>query len=336
VNGVLRNLARREKEIELPDPSEDPVKYLAIAGSHPGWMVGRWLERYGFQETLALCEANNRPAPQWVRANTLKQSPDELAEALSRMGIESHPSRLVEEGLRLEGQVNYSEMEIHRSGCFYIQDESSMLVAHAMGPGEGQRVVDACAGPGGKTSHLAQLMKNSGEIRALDLHQHKLALVEANCRRLGVTNVSTQALDARQLPGDLAGWADCVLVDAPCSGLGVLRRRPDLRWRREPDAVRQLPELQKELVRAAAGCLKPGGTLIYSTCTLEPEENEEVAGWAVKYCGLRPDTLEPYLGKGDWSGEDRRKMSGGDISLFPHRHGTDGFFISRLRRPEGV
>ncbi|NPV91399.1 MAG: 16S rRNA (cytosine(967)-C(5))-methyltransferase RsmB [Firmicutes bacterium] len=336
VNGVLRNLARQGREIELPDPGDDPAKHLAVAYSHPEWMVDRWLRRYGFEETRRLCEADNRPAPQWVRVNTLKLSPLELAEKLKPMGIEAYPGRLVEESLCLVGEINYTELELHQAGYFYVQDQSSMLVAHTVDPSEGQRVVDACAGPGGKTSHIAQLMKNTGEILAFDIHQHKLGLVEANCRRMGVSSVSTRVMDARQLPGELAGWADHVLVDAPCSGLGVLARRPDLRWRRDPEAMKQLPALQKELVRAASGCLKPGGTLVYSTCTLEPEENEEVVEWAVENCGLLLDDLEPHLGKGEWSEEDRRKMRGGFIYLFPHIHGTDGFFISRLRRPDGM
>lgn len=333
VNGVLRNLARQGGNLPFPAVGDDPVKHLAVCCSHPEWIVRRWIGRYGLEDTRSLCQVNNQPAPHWVRTNTLMQTPEELAELLTQRGLEVHRSRLVDEGLRLTGDINYSEIPAHREGRFYIQDESSMLVAHALAPEPGARVIDACAGPGGKTTHIAQLMKDRGEILAFDVHQHKLTLLEASCRRLGIKCVKVEINDARRLPGELEGWADLVLVDAPCSGLGVLRRRPDLRWRKSPEEIGRLSQLQKEILLAAASSLRPGGVLVYSTCTLEPEENEDVVEWAAEKHGLRLEDLNPYLGGKGWSEEDRQKMRRGYLYLLPHVHGTDGFFISRLRLP---
>lgn len=334
VNGVLRSLSRQGREWQPPHAEEDPVAHLAVRCSHPEWMVERWLTRYGFAGAEALCLSNNQPAPFWVRANTLKQPPAELAGELRSCGVEVEPSRLAEEGLKLDGDVNFAALPAHREGRFYIQDESSMLAARALAPRPGMRVVDACAGPGGKTTHIAQLMEDVGEIRAFDVHEHKLSLVNVNCRRLGVTCVTTELKDAVTLPGPLAGWADRVLVDAPCSGLGVLRRRPDLRWRKDPAEIAQLSQLQRSILQAAARCLKPGGVLVYSTCTLEPEENEEVVEWAVRHAGLRLDDLSPHLDAPGWTEEDRRLLRRGYLTLLPHVHGTDGFFIARLRREQ--
>lgn len=334
VNGVLRNLSRQGKELPFPRPEDDPVKHLAVRWSHPEWMVERWLKRYGFSAARSLCQVNNQPAPHWVRANTLRQDTDELARLLELQGLKVGRSGRVEEGLKLCGEISYADMAAHREGRFYIQDESSMLVAHALAPLAGSRVVDACAGPGGKTSHFAQLMRDSGEIRAFDIHRHKLALVESTCRRLGISCVKTEVLDARSLPGGLAGWADQVLVDAPCSGLGVIRRRPDLRWRKNADEVKELSVLQKDILSAASSCVRPGGALVYSTCTLEPEENEDVVNWLTGRTGFYLEDLNPYLPGEGWTEEDRRLMKRGYLTLLPHVHGSDGFFIARLRRPK--
>jgi 16S rRNA (cytosine967-C5)-methyltransferase len=343
VNGVLRSVARRGQDWEYPDPQEKPVEHIAARYSHPEWMVERWLKRYGQEETIALCLANNQPAVNSIRTNTLRLSVEELIQRLQTEGVEVEASRLIPEGLRLKRLSAYTSLAAFGQGLFQVQDESSMLAGYGLGPLPGTRVIDACAAPGGKTTHLAQLMKNQGEILAFDLHGHKIGLVQENCRRLGVNIVRTSVMDARELPGLWSGWADFVLVDAPCSGLGVLRRRPDARWHKNPGQIRELASLQSQILTAASQCLRPGGTLLYSTCTLEPEENEGIvrhflaAGTDIlsslnkpgKYCLEDLSQFLPFI---PWREEDRNQIEKGYLTLLPHIHGTDGFFLARLRR----
>jgi len=221
-----------------------------------------------------------------------------------------------------------------QEGRFLFQDEGSMLVARALAPAPGSFVVDACAGLGTKTTHLAQLMGNTGEILAVDLRPRKLALLEENCRRLGVTCVRTLAADARHLPKLLERQAQYVLLDAPCSGLGVLRRRADARFRKTPPQLASLVQLQLELLAAAWEILAPGGVLVYSTCTIEPEENEGViAAFCQRYPEALPEDLNRVLPRPLARAEDRERAARGQLQLYPHVHGTDGFFLARLRKP---
>lgn len=355
VNGVLRNIARQGQNWDYPDCSKDPVKHVAVCYSHPEWVVERWINRYGLEETIALCQANNRPSINSIRVNTLRISPEELAFRLQEEDIEVEKSKLIPEGLRLKQIPAFRKLKTYSHGLFQIQDESSMLPAYGLNPLPGSQVVDACAGPGGKTTHLAQLMKNQGQIIALDLYGHKIELIRENCFRLGINIVKPFVKDARELPGSWKGWADYVLVDAPCSGLGVLRRRPDARWRKDPQQLQELPALQLEILQAASQCVRPGGVLLYSTCTLEPEENEEVIQTflrgkeaeklkdnpkgidksnnynATSNCFYLED-LTDYLPFKVWRKEDQFQVEKGQLTLLPHIHETDGFYLARLRR----
>ncbi len=323
VNAVLRNL-QRGLPLRFPDPGDEPVRYLSLYHSHPEWLVAGWLARFGFDETGALLAAGNLPAPFTVRTNTLQTTRAELAGRFAAAGIKAAFARWAPEGLYLE-RAGTAENPLFQEGLYFIQDEAAMLAARSLAPVRGSLVIDLCGAPGGKTTHLSALMEGTGKVLAVDIHPHRLDLLAENCRRLAVANVEGHRADARRLP-EYHGTADFALVDAPCSGLGVLRRRPDLRWRKTPADMAGLTELQAGLLDEAARCLKRGGVLVYSTCTIRREENEaQVAGFLARHPDFRRDGLAPHL--------PEELVSGlAEFQLLPHRHGTDGFFLARLRR----
>lgn len=334
VNGVLRNLERNKQELTLPDPEAQPALYLSINYSHPLWMVERWLKRWGFADAKALCQTNNSPAPTWLRVNSLRLTREELGERLSRAGVESSFGDRVPESIEIAGFSSLEKLEPLQAGLCTVQDESSMLVAHVLDAQAGEHVVDACAAPGGKTTHIAQLMRNTGKISAFEIHPHKLQLIEGICRRLGVCCVETRQGDARELSKLVSGPVDRVLVDAPCSGLGVLRRKPDARWRKTVGEIQELQGLQLQILLEGAKILRPGGTLVYSTCTIEPEENFEVIKL---FRRLHPEfspvdlnKVLPFILERE---SDRHMASKGYIQFLPHIHKMDGFFVAALTRP---
>lgn len=332
VNAVLRRLAESGWP-DLPPYEQDPVTHLALKHSHPPWLVERWLARWGREWTEALLAANNKRPPLAMRVNTLKGEVAQVAAELRELGCEVRYSSFVPEGLVADELSFLEKLPGLQEGRFLFQDEGSMLVAHALSPAPGSFVVDACAGLGTKSTHLAQLMGDAGEILAVDLRPNKLALLEESCRRLGVTCVRTMAADARRLPELLKRRAEYVLLDAPCSGLGVLRRRADARFQKTPEQVAALSRLQLELLEAAREILAPGGVLVYSTCTTEPEENEEVlAELCRRYPDLLPENLNLVFPRPLPREEDRRRAAQGQLQLYPHLHDTDGFFMARLRK----
>lgn len=330
VNGVLRNFLRGRGEITFPSLEKDPVGHISLKYSHPAWLVKRWVAGLGPEEAVELCGANNRPAPNTVRTNTLKIDRDQLMERLAGEGVPAEKTRYAPEGVMLGGTGGLRGFYPFEQGLFQVQDESSMLVGHAVSPRPGALVIDAASAPGGKSTHLAQIMGDRGTILAFDIHPHKIRLIRENCARLGVTCVRPDLADARKLPEELAGVADFVLLDAPCSGTGVIRRRPDARWRKDPGQLREIVELQRDMLGSVSICLKPGGVLVYSTCSVLHEENlDQVNNFLRGHPDFRAEDLGPYLPPELAGGE---ATAGGYIQLYPHRHGTDGFFIARMRR----
>jgi len=335
VNVVLRKVMTKAWDFPWPDVKRQTVRYLSVRYSHPEWMIQRWLKRWGLEETEALCQANNEPAQTWIRTNTLKISREDLIDRLTGEGVTVEPGTRIPESLRIQHFGAIDRLESFQEGLFTVQDESSQLVAHVVDPRPGQRVLDTCSAPGGKTTHLAQMMQDEGEIMAFDIHEKKLELINQSAQRLGITIIQPQFGDARDLPGVKLGSQQRVLVDAPCSGLGVLRRRADLRWQKEEQDLKALPLLQLAILERASSCVEVGGDLIYSTCTIEPEENFEVVKMfrsthpefeAVNLLDELPFDLEDP--------RDIQQASKGMLQLLPHRHNMDGFFLAKFRRRE--
>jgi 16S rRNA (cytosine967-C5)-methyltransferase len=320
VNAILRNALREKENIAWPEMAKDPGKAIAVLHSHPRWLVERWLDRYGIDETIAICRENNTIPPLAVRVNALKTSREEAISALAAERIAAEKTRWSADGLSLAGSAaGLRETGAFRNGLIRVQDEASQLVAHMVSPKPGERVLDLCAGAGGKTLHMAALMDNRGEITAIDLHPDKLRLLTAEAGRLGVTIVSTHPGDATATPESFSGAFDRVLLDAPCSGLGTLRRNPEIRWRIVSHELEKSMSLQKRLLRKAADCVKPGGLLVFSVCTVTPEENESVVADLLaarpEFKRIPAEGIPPELIDAD-----------GFLRTFPHRHGTDGFF----------
>ncbi len=321
VNAVLRNIIRNIEGIRYPLLEEDPVQHLAVYYSHPHWMVRRWVARFGVEETKRfLIAANERPSLS-LRINRLKIDPGPFLRLLEEQGIAYSGSRYIDYFVRVKSLAGIGQMDLFRGGMFTIQDESAALPCLLLGPRPGDRVIDLCAAPGGKTTNIAEMMKNEGEVLAIDRHEAKLALIKASCDRLGLKNVTLQAADASMLEAESA---DRVLLDAPCSGLGVLAKKPDIKWKRDVSDILKLTKIQTGLIENAARLVKPHGVLVYSTCTVEPDENEEIVG---AFLGRHPEfALEAA---GEFVSRDLVNAAG-FVETFPHRHGMDGSFAARL------
>ena len=325
VNGVLRGAVRSKESIVYPDAEKDPRQYLALKEFHPDWLVKRWLKQFGFEGAQALCRFDNEPPPLTLRVNTLLIDRKTLLASLQEDGFEAEPSKWCEDGIVCTKIPALSVLFSKYNDMFYVQDESSMLVAPVLAPQPGQTVIDVCSAPGGKTTHLAQLMQNKGVIYATDIHEHKIKLIEENSRRLGITIIEPSLQDAAEFKPEWESMADCVLVDAQCSGLGVLRRRAEARWKKNKIDLKTFPPLQRDILRNAARYVKPGGRLVYSTCTLEQAENhyipaeflENNPNW--QYAGFQ----HPLTGE-----------TVDELQLLPQRDGTDGFYICALVRKE--
>jgi 16S rRNA (cytosine967-C5)-methyltransferase len=330
VNGVLRRLARCHDKIPLPDLVEDPLGHLTGVLSLPPWIAERWLEIFGAEEAAMLAKASNSVPPLTARVNPLRSSRQALIEELAPRLPDARPCRLAPRGVVLGHRGHPAHDPAFLEGRFTIQDEASQLVVAYLEPKPGERILDVCAAPGTKTTAIAEEIGDAGEIVAVDRNVRRLGLVGRDARRLGLTNVTTCEHDAmRTLRGFAArGAFDRILVDAPCSGLGTLRRNPDARWRVRPGDPQRLTETQAAILRNAATALRPGGQLVYSTCTLLPEENEMVVeSFLSEARDFRPLP-------GDAAPEATRSLVGPDdyLRCFPHLHDTDGFFAARLER----
>lgn len=328
VNALLREAARRKGQWEWPSLEQQPAVALAVATSHPLWFVQRCLKEFGREETEALCRANNVIAPLVVRVNRRKTSPAELLAHLHGEGINAEPSPYLPLAVRLSGlRQDFTKLPSYQRGWIYVQDEASQLVTLILDPRPGERILDLCAGFGGKTTHAGVLVGNAGEIVAVDQSSWKLQELQRNALRQGVSTVTTLTADAMELTPAQLGMFDRVLLDAPCSGFGSIRRKPDIKWRRHPKDPYRLSQLQKQLLRRASLFVKEGGVLVYATCTIFSEEDEQVAGdFSREQDGWTLESVSALLP------ETCRDMVLGDyFKSWPHRHGVDGFFAARWR-----
>ena len=325
VNAVLRSFSRRGAREREPAPPADPLDALAVRCSFPTWLARRWVERYGADEAGALMRALNERPPLTLRANTLATSRDALAARLrDEDHVETTPARYAPEGLIAAHGGRPGAWRSFAEGAFVVQDEASMLIARLLDPRAGDTVADACAAPGTKTTHLAQLMQNRGRLLAFDPQPARLALLGEAAARLGVTIVEAHDGAVEALAPRFGGVCHAVLVDAPCTNLGVLRRNPEVKWRRQPDDIAASAARQREILAAAATLLRPGGRLVYATCSLEPEENDGVV--RALLAERRDVVVDPPA-------EFTPPLDGdGALRCLPHRHGGDGFTAVRLRR----
>ncbi len=329
VNAVLRAVDREREVIKYPSRDEDSVNYLAVEHSHPMWMVNMFMKMLGDDEAEELLRSNNDRAPLTVRVNRLKVSREELArQLLEEDGIESDYTPYSPDGLMLRDSLPAGQLgAVHRGQCM-VQDEASQLVARLLGPQPGWDVLDNCAAPGAKTTHIGELMENEGRIEAVDINANRLALVEDNARRTGVSIINAKRGDSTASLKYNRNSFDAVLVDPPCSDLGIIRRHPDVKWIKTPEKVAELAELQLKILTTGSKYVKSGGALVYSVCTISPRENEGVIERFLEKSKVW--TIEPADGilpeASDCTTDE------GYIRAFPHKHRTDGFFAVRLRR----
>ncbi|MBF4691673.1 16S rRNA (cytosine(967)-C(5))-methyltransferase RsmB [Fusibacter ferrireducens] len=338
VNGVLRTFIREKNKIELPDAKRHPSTHLSILYSHPEWLVERWIAQFGKNFTETLLKANNNRPNLIIRVNPLKITVSSLQKRLDEAGVVYEPSLYIKDALVIKSlnALSFETLPGFEEGLFQVQDESSMFVGILSDVKAGQTVVDVCAAPGGKATHVAQLMNNTGVVYARDLHEHKLSLIMENVERLGLKNVKAQVFDAALFDKELEHKADVVLVDAPCSGLGIIRRKPDIKYNKSIEELAGLSDLQKRILSTSSEYVKDQGTLIYSTCTLNLEENEAVVNWFLEH----HPKFRLDRDQGGHLSKARRMLlteKGIDLvmdtemlKLFPNKHGTDGFFIAKM------
>ena len=335
VNAVLRRIAATRHALGLPrepsvsDSHEAQLAYLGVTCSHPRWLVERWLDRHGLQRAVDWVRFNNRPPALTLRANRLRTTPEDLARQLAEHGVQTEPTRFARDGLTVRAGNPYRTPVAGR-GLFFAQDEASQLVTELLAARPGERVLDACAAPGGKTTAIAGAMEQSGTLVASDVRPARVQLLRRTLQEAGATSVRVVRLDLRR-PSPFLPVFDRVLVDAPCSGLGILRRDPDIRWRRRAADLPRFAANQLTLTTHAATAVRPGGRLVYATCSSEPEENAElVAAFLARHRDFEPvppDHLGPLA-----PGLRRTLDDLGRLATTPPAHGLEAFFAAVLRR----
>ncbi len=320
VNAILRKISVSKRS--LPEISGDRESVLSVKYSHPRWLIHMLSDIYGVTETEKIIACNNEPAPICARVNLLKTTQEELCDILHNEGISVTPGN-IKNSLILRDTGNIENLKSFRDGLFYIQDTASQIAASIVDARPGMRVLDACAAPGGKSFLLASDMENAGEIISCDIYEHKLRLIESGAERLGIKNIRTRLCDASVFNDAFKGLFDAVLADVPCSGLGIIRKKPDIRYKDE-DSIKELPSIQSCILQNVSSYVKPGGKLVYSTCTILPKENSEV--------------VKNFLSKNDAFEAEAFKVNVPHIknefgiTLLPHISGTDGFYMCSLRR----
>lgn len=332
INGVLRNMIRKKEEIPWPKREKDFTEYLAVHYSYPKWLVEELLTYYSKEFVEEFFRACVHNPPMHLRVNLLKTTREQVVQELREEGREVEESDLVPEGITVRGLKNLSTLKALREGRVHIQDLSSMLVARVLDPKPGDYVMDLCSAPGGKTTHMGQLMENRGRIIARDVFFHKLELIQDHSRRLGINIIETQEFSGADLDRNALDRADRVLVDAPCSGLGVIRRKPEIKYRLQQQGIKALQKLQLSILSNAAAYVKSGGVLVYSTCTIHPLENQEVTEAFLKeHRDFHPVDLREEA-QDFFKGRENMHTGTGEITIFPQDHPMDGFYIRKFQK----
>lgn len=322
VNGLLRSFLRGDRR--LPSlPGESLAQQLSAEYSCPQWLVEEWLDSYGEESTASILSASLGQPPLYARVNTLRWTLPQVLEQLEKDGVSAHPAEGVEDGIRFQSG-GIEQLEAYRAGAFHLQDLSSQLCARLADARPGMRVLDLCAAPGGKAFTMAQFMEDQGELIACDLHEKRVGLIRQGAERLGIRCIRPLANDAAKLREEWMGGFDRVLCDVPCSGLGIIRRKPEIKYK-PPEELEKLPEIQYKILETSANYVKEGGLLTYSTCTLRRLENDQVVDRFLRE--HREFVPSPLPGGLD-------PQASGRITLFPSRMDSDGFFVARLQRRE--
>lgn len=312
VNGVLRNIARKKEQIVYPDERKQPQEAVSVQYSLPLWLVEQWETEYGMDKTKAMAKALLEEKPTAVRINLNQITKEELIKQLKSEGVDVTESKELPYALFLSGYDYLNKLSGFQEGCFYVQDISSMKVAETAEPKEGDVVLDVCGAPGGKSIHIAQMLRGTGQVITRDLTSSKVAKIEENIARCRVENMRAECADARVPDESLREKADIVIADLPCSGLGVIGRKKDIKYKMTPEKEQELVALQREILSVVPAYVKSGGTLVYSTCTIHKAENEENVQWLLEnHRGLHLESMQ---------------------QIFPDETGNDGFFIAKLRK----
>ena len=312
VNGVLRSIARDLSELNYPDEKLEPVAFLEVNYSLPQWIGKLWIESYGFEKAKEICQSFYLDRPITIRCNRTKCSPLELQKRLIEEGVTVAPVKSLDYAFEISGFDYLNSLESFTEGWFYVQDISSMMVTEAANPAKDSYIIDVCAAPGGKSSHMAERMEGTGMVEARDLTEYKVSLIEENIARHGLTNMKAKQQDALILDEASVEKADILVCDLPCSGLGVMGKKTDIRYKMTEDKQKELVQLQRSILDTVHTYVKPGGTLIYSTCTIHKEENENNVAWFMK--------KYPQF------------TCVSQSQMFPGEEFHDGFFVAKLTR----
>lgn len=335
VNGVLRNISRNKTQIELPANEGNGIEYLSVCYSTPEWIVAKWINEFGREQTVRMLQAQFAARPLTIRCNTARITAEELAKRLRQRGITVSDNMILPEALAISDYDYLEKIPEFNEGLFFVQDISSMLVCHAAQPQSNSYVIDLCAAPGGKSMHMAEMLAGTGYVEARDVSENKVLKIRENIERLELENVAAIVKDARITDELSIGKADIVIADLPCSGLGILGKKPDIKYNTTPMDCIELVKLQREILKASADYVKPGGVLIYSTCTVNMEENMDNVRWILDNFSFKPDSLDEMLPKSlhsDTTGEGYIQILPGSNGESESEEGYDGFFIARFIR----
>lgn len=322
VNGILRSYGKKGESGLV---FKNKIYELAYTYSFEPWLIRLFIKQYGEEEAIRILNGLNLTPKVTVRVNSLKGDFDEVFEELEEFGYNVEEGYICPEAISIKGGKSVENNKVFNEGKITVQDESAMLVAPLLDIVPGETVLDLCSAPGGKTTHIAELLENTGKVLAFDLHENKLGLIKENCERLGIENVELKEMDATKINVNLIGAGDKILLDVPCSGLGIIKRKPEIKWNKSREELKEIVKVQREIMENAWQYLKQGGTMVYSTCTLNKEENEQNIEWFLnkhKNCKLE----KVFIGNGD-----NLRYENGMLTVLPNEY-MDGFFIAKLKK----
>ncbi len=335
VNGVLRSIARNKSSIEFPDDDGNGIEYMSVYYSTPEWIVAKWINEFGREQAAEMLAAQFVKRPLTIRCNTSRITVDKLTKRLRQRGITVNDNMILPEALSIADYDYLEKIPEFNEGLFFVQDISSMLVCHAAKPDSNSYVIDLCAAPGGKSMHIAEILNGTGYVEARDVSESKVLKIRENIERLELENVAAIVKDARITDELSIGKADIVIADLPCSGLGILGKKPDIKYHTTPMDCQELVKLQREILKASADYVKQGGVLVYSTCTVNAEENIDNVRWFLDNFPFKADSIAKMLPKElhcDTAQEGYVQLLPGSVGTNESEEGYDGFFIARFIR----